>query len=91
MQKLIKTYTVYRILRRDGSCFYRAFMYRIMEFIMINGPNHQESKTISEALKKGQDVMLRNGFEKLVIEDFCMITIKTLDSVSAGYHTSETL
>lgn len=66
-------------------------MFRIMEYMMINGPNDPQTIRMKEALNKGQEVMLRNGFEKLVIEDFCQITVQNLEKVLSGQHTPDTL
>jgi ubiquitin thioesterase protein OTUB1 len=36
IQEMGKKYSHYRKTRRDGSCFYRAFLYRAFEIIILH-------------------------------------------------------
>lgn len=71
-------YKKYRILRRDGACFYRAFMFRLFEKFIECGTTLPELAVAAERIREGQEFMIENGFDKIVIEDFCDLANTTL-------------
>ena len=65
-------YTKIRRLRRDGNCFYRAFLFQLFEHYALN---MEQFKTQYESLIKivtdSKDDLVKNaGYEEMVIEDF---------------------
>lgn len=91
IEKLKTLYQSYRGLRRDGSCFYRAFIFRVFEFVLENEASHPEVQKIVQAIESSQALMEENGFEKLVIEDFCELAKETLQNCLKKTYTEESL
>jgi ubiquitin thioesterase protein OTUB1 len=63
-----KTYAHYRKTRRDGSCFYRAFLYRAFEVIISKDDKKLKEKLIAK-LKGAEPFLKQAGFEGLVFGD----------------------
>jgi ubiquitin thioesterase protein OTUB1 len=67
-------YTKYknvRRMRRDGSCFYRAFLFQLFEHLILQKEDRtlfNKIKQITEASK--QDLMTNAGYDEIVIVDF---------------------
>lgn len=80
----------YRALRRDGSCFYRALMFRIFEKIIENDHPSTAANLVTK-LQNGKQFMMLNGFEEIVVEDFCDIVLEALESCKEGSMTVEGL
>ena len=64
-------YTKVRRMRRDGSCFYRAFMLQLFEHCILN----REDRSLYDKVKKitaesKEDLMTNAGYDEIVIEDF---------------------
>ena len=59
----------YRRTRKDGSCFYRSFLYRFCELIIENN-NLLKKYNIFEKIKEGRELMLKADFDEIVFEDF---------------------
>ena len=58
-------------MRRDGSCFYRAFLFQIFEHCVQYKADTtllDNLKRITEASK--EDLMVNAGYDEIVIEDF---------------------
>jgi len=58
-------------MRRDGSCFYRAFLFQLFEHLITNTAD----RTLLEKIKRitadsKQDLMTNAGYDEIVIEDF---------------------
>jgi ubiquitin thioesterase protein OTUB1 len=68
-KNLKKKYPDYRKIRRDGSCFYRAFLFRLCEFILKN-KNHALHDKVMQRIKESKKFLMEAGFEEFVIEDF---------------------
>lgn len=65
-------YTKIRRLRRDGNCFYRAFLFQMFEHYALH---MQENKTqydnLVKIVEESKDDLVKNaGYEEMVIEDF---------------------
>ncbi len=68
---LYAKYTKVRRMRRDGSCFYRAFLFQLFEHCIQNTNDRsllENIKRITEASK--EDLMTNAGYDEIVIEDF---------------------
>lgn len=58
-----------RKVRRDGSCFYRSFIYRLSE-ILIKNPSLVDSLGLLKRIAHGTEIMKKAGFDPIVFEDF---------------------
>ena len=71
-----------RRMRRDGSCFYRSFLFQLFEHI-IEQPDDRtlfnKIKQITEASK--QDLMTNAGYDEIVIADFYDAFIEALSGL----------
>ena len=68
---LYAKYKNVRRMRRDGSCFYRAFAFQLFEHCVQNKTDRtllDNLKRITEASK--EDLMVNAGYDEIVIEDF---------------------
>jgi len=64
-------YKQVRRMRRDGSCFYRAFLFQLFEHCITNTQDRsllEKVKRITDESK--QDLMTNAGYDEIVIEDF---------------------
>ena len=63
-----------RRLRRDGNCFYRAFLYQLFEHYAIalqKGECQEQYKKLIDTVEKSKDDLVKNaGYDEIVIEDF---------------------
>lgn len=64
-----KDYKRFRAIRRDGSCFYRAYLFRIMEDGVLKGKSEALDR-FSKKVEESVDFLQKVGFEKIVLEDF---------------------
>ena len=68
---LYAKYKNVRRMRRDGSCFYRSFLFQLFEYCIQNTEDRsllEKIKRITEASK--EDLMVNAGYDEIVIEDF---------------------
>ena len=68
---LYAKYKSVRRMRRDGSCFYRSFLFQLFEYCIQNTEDRsllEKIKRITEASK--EDLMVNAGYDEIVIEDF---------------------
>jgi len=79
---LYSRYKNVRRMRRDGSCFYRSFLFQLFEHI-IEQPDDRtlfnKIKQITEASK--QDLMTNAGYDEIVIADFYDAFIEALSGL----------
>lgn len=78
IQGLTTQYNGYRMLRRDGSCFYRAFLFRLFEHLIQNKSDLVLWAKIEKKFNDGLEFMVKNGFAKIVAEDFCESAVNFL-------------
>jgi ubiquitin thioesterase protein OTUB1 len=72
-----------RKARKDGSCFYRAFIYRLCE-ILCMGETYFKKFDIFKKIERASAMLLEAGFEKLVFEDFEIYFVEFLKSIQSG-------
>jgi ubiquitin thioesterase protein OTUB1 len=72
-----------RKARKDGSCFYRSFIYRFCEVLCMGEPFFKKFN-IFEKIKKASAMLVEAGFEKLVFEDFEVYFVEFLESIRNG-------
>ena len=66
---ITEKYKYIRKVRRDGNCFYRAYIYRLFEYICMKNNN----SLYNDMLKKIEgikELTAKNGYEWLLVEDF---------------------
>ena len=66
---ITEKYKYIRKVRRDGNCFYRAFIYRLFEYICIKNDtllyNH-----ILKKIEEIKELSAKNGYDWMIVEDF---------------------
>ena len=70
-----KNYPIYRRLRRDGSCFYRALIFGIFEHFIVNDDKNT-LKDFQKLMTKSKEDLKKVGFEDFVIDDFQQVLTK---------------
>jgi ubiquitin thioesterase protein OTUB1 len=68
IKEMSKKYSSYRKTRRDGSCFYRALLYRAFEVIILKNDQKLKERLIKK-LKGAKDFLKKAGFEGFIFED----------------------
>ena len=66
---ITEKYKYIRKVRRDGNCFYRAYIYRLFEYICMKNNN----SLYNDMLKKIEgikELTAKNGYEWILVEDF---------------------
>ena len=66
---ITEKYKYIRKVSRDGNCFYRAYIYRLFEYICMKNNN----SLYNDMLKKIEgikELTAKNGYEWLLVEDF---------------------
>jgi ubiquitin thioesterase protein OTUB1 len=74
IKEMAKKYNGYRKTRRDGSCFYRAFLFRAFEVILIEKNENYKNKLLQK-LKEAKEFLKKAGFEGFVYEDIQQLFI----------------
>jgi ubiquitin thioesterase protein OTUB1 len=77
LQSLKSKYSSIRYIRRDGNCFYRAYLYRLFENICMENDN-STYKNVLFKVETSRKMLENNGFEWLVVEDFYNIFLSEL-------------
>ena len=84
-----------RMVRGDGNCYYRAFLYSLVEKIL----QHQQSSAESEAIKKEGEriaswlkneslkIAVANGYDEMTIDMFHEAIVELLERVTTGQLT----
>lgn len=67
IQDLSKKYKFIRRTRPDGNCFFRAFAYSYLEYLISNVSAYQEFRKLAEESK---DKLVQLGFPSFTLEDF---------------------
>ena len=79
IKTIVNKYENIRLIRRDGNCFYRAFLYRLFEKISKK-KNEKLYNNIKKIIEGTKDLTGRNGYDWIVIEDFYNVFINELNS-----------
>ena len=66
---ITEKYKYIRKVRRDGNCFYRAYIYRLFEYICIKN-NHRLYNEILKKIEGIKDLTKKNGYDWILVEDF---------------------
>ena len=78
VQNIAKKYKYIRKVRRDGNCFYRSFIFRLFEHICIKH-NEELFKKIKQKIMESKELMERNGYEWIIVEDFYNLFLKVFN------------
>jgi len=77
LQTLKSKYSSIRYIRRDGNCFYRAYLYRLFEYICMSN-DHLTYKNVLNKIENSRTILENNGFEWMVVEDFYNVFLSEL-------------
>jgi ubiquitin thioesterase protein OTUB1 len=69
-----------RRLRRDGNCFYRAFLFQLFEHYALNMDKYKSNyDNVISIIEKSKDELVQHGgYDLIVIEDFYDIFLEKL-------------
>lgn len=73
LKYLTSKYKSIRKTRPDGNCFFRAFAYAYLEYLVKNKDDYEQFRVLSEESK---DRLIQLGFPQFTLEDF-HDTVKT--------------
>ena len=59
-----------RRLRRDGNCFYRAFLFQVFEHFILTDDKTQYAKFVQVVEASEKDLMDNCGYDEIAIDDF---------------------
>ena len=93
-QYLEKSYASWRQVRGDGNCYYRAFLYAILEELLKGCHAEQETskkelKRLQEYIKGSIDVVEKFGYDRFTIEMFHDELVDVIDFLATKPHESE--
>ena len=66
---ITEKYKYLRKVRRDGNCFYRAFIYRLFEYICMKN-NSQLYNDLLKKIEGVKELTSKNGYDWMLVEDF---------------------
>lgn len=77
---LYTRYQSVRRLRRDGNCFYRAFLFQLFEFfVQTKDKEYASFLSVAEASK--DDLVANGGYDLIAIEDFHEVFVDALKAL----------
>ncbi|GMR56773.1 hypothetical protein PMAYCL1PPCAC_26968, partial [Pristionchus mayeri] len=82
--ELCQTYDTIRVIRKDGNCFYRAFLVAQVELILADP---DEKARFVSVCKGWKDRLLALGFNDFTTTDFCDTFYEFLDGIVDGGKT----
>ncbi|KAJ1463182.1 peptidase C65 Otubain-domain-containing protein [Pelagophyceae sp. CCMP2097] len=85
-------YSAMRRVRKDGNCFYRAFLYRYVEQLCVDhaagpgskvleAPEGSELERVQKVIKSSKEKLLSVGYEDSAIDMFWDMLVEVLDEV----------
>ncbi|CDW75085.1 ubiquitin thioesterase otub1 [Stylonychia lemnae] len=89
--QLATRYSKVRRLRRDGNCFYRAFLFQVFEHF-IHNPEDPQYEQILKVLVGSKKDLMDLGYDEIAIEDFYDLfldefkKLKTIAKAKAAEH-----
>ena len=85
--KLSEQYSEFRRIRPDGNCFFRAFGFRLFEWLLGTGAQFEKVKG---SLEPSKDQMVKLGMPEFTVEDFYDNFMATFNSLSGEEKTNLT-
>jgi len=86
VKKLGERYSGLRRIRPDGNCFFRAFAYNYLEYLVQNKEKYEEFYIIADGSK---DKLVKLGFPQFTIEDFYDTFMDVVKRVRPGDDAAE--
>jgi ubiquitin thioesterase protein OTUB1 len=88
LPQLSRKYSALRRVRGDGNCFFRAFVFRLLEELCGEGPGRAGAQARAQALVAGAlPALVAVGYEAVSVEtftDFAQDTFAGLSAMSVG-------
>lgn len=80
---LIAKYSQARELRRDGNCFYRALLWQLFEYFLINKSEeaNAEYEKIYQKIKGSKEDLLKVGYDEIVVETFYDVFLEEFEKL----------
>jgi len=89
IRRLDGAYASLRRVRKDGNCFYRGFLYRYLEELLVAQLSHEvacgaasacpELARIRAVVRGSKAALLEVGYEEVVVDDFWETLVGVLD------------
>lgn len=88
LQQLENHYTSFRPIRGDGNCYYRAFLYSLVEHVIHN--DDQKSQMIEYFKVTSWKNLLAGGYNEMAIEVFYDTMVELLEGLTTmeAFHES---
>lgn len=77
LENLSTKYKAIRRTRPDGNCFFRAFAYGYLEYLVKQGRHEYEA--FRELAEKSKDRLIKLGFPQFTLEDFHDTVTRSID------------
>jgi ubiquitin thioesterase protein OTUB1 len=82
-QYLSTKYKSYRAIRRDGNCYYRAFLFALCEKL-LNPPNTSRLTRVLDFARNSIEEVTKYGYDRFAVETFQEELVDLLEFVSTG-------
>jgi len=90
IQNLTQKYSSIRRVRRDGNCFYRAFLFSYLNHL-LEFKNKEEISRILKFIQESFPMLLNLGYPEISIESFYEILLEQIELIRDDKHNSKTL
>jgi ubiquitin thioesterase protein OTUB1 len=81
INSLVKHYIHFRRTRQDGNCFYRSFLFGLLESLLTTR-NKKGALKMIERVKGWKDKLIAVGYQELVFEDALDLLVEFLEQVT---------
>lgn len=82
IQHLKTRYKSYRPVRGDGNCYYRAFLYSLIEGLLVGATDQTETQRLVEQFKTvSWKSVLDAGYDAMAMEVFYECVVELLDDI----------
>lgn len=88
VKDLAEKYSSLRKTRPDGNCFFRAFAYGYLEYLVKNKDDYEKFRDL---VLKAKDKLVKQGFPELTLEDFHDTFMEVIDRVAPSENNEENL
>lgn len=88
VKDLAEKYSSLRKTRPDGNCFFRAFAYGYLEYLVKNKEDYEKFRDL---VLKAKDKLVKQGFPELTLEDFHDTFMEVIDRVAPSDNNEENL
>lgn len=81
INSLTKQYAQFRRTRQDGNCFYRAFLFGLLE-ALLTSRNAAGAQKLAAVVSGWKEKLIATGYQELVFEDALDLFLDLLKQVS---------